>query len=179
MNGASLLPLRTERLVLDELGDADAPFLLELLNEPAFIANIADRGVRSVDDAIAYLRAGPQASYERHGHGLWRVALADSDEPIGICGLLRRDSLPDPDIGYALLSRFAGRGYALEAAAATLRVAREHFGIDRLLAITHPDNAGSIRLLRKLGFADASDPELVTAAAPSRLFVNDRLACVD
>lgn len=173
MSAASLLPLRTERLVLRELDDADAPFLLELLNEPAFIANIADRGVRNIDDALAYLRAGPQASYAKHGYGLWRIALADTDEVIGMCGILKRDTLPDPDLGYALLSRHEGNGYAIEAAAATLRAAREYLGIGRVLAITHPDNAGSIRLLRKLGFVDASDPELIVCAPNSSLFLHD------
>lgn len=173
MSPSPLLPLRTERLVLRELDDADAPFLLELLNEPAFIANIADRGVRSIDDALAYLRAGPQASYAKHGHGLWRVALADSDIPIGICGILKRDTLPDPDLGYALLGRYEGHGYAIEAAAATLALAQEHLHMRRVLAITHPDNAASIRLLEKLGFHFDGIRTLPGHAESSRLFIRD------
>lgn len=168
-----LLPLRSERLILRELDERDAQFLLELLNEPAFIANIADRGVRTLDDALGYLRDGPQASYAKYGYGLGGIALADSDEVIGMCGILKRDSLPDPDIGYALLHRHEGHGYAIEAVTATLRAAREHYGIGRVLAITHPDNVGSIRLLRKLGFVDASDPALIACAPASRLFTQD------
>lgn len=167
-----MLPLRTARLTIRELDEADAAFLLELLNEPGFINFIGDRGVRTIEDALAYLHNGPQAMIAQHGYGLWRVALPDSDEPIGICGILKRDTLPNPDLGYALLSRHEGHGYALEAAAATLRAAREHFGIGRVLAITHPGNAGSIRLLRKLGFVDAHDPELIACAPNSSVFVN-------
>ena len=100
-----MLPLRTHRLTIRELDEADAPFLLELLNDPGFITYIADRGVRTIDDALAYLRNGPQAMIAQHGFGLWRVALTDSDEAIGICGILKRDSLPHPDLGYAILTR--------------------------------------------------------------------------
>ena len=130
----------------------DAPFMLALLNEPSFIRNIGDRGVRTEEHARAYIADGPLASYARHGFGLCAVTLADEPSPIGICGLLRREALPDPDIGFAFLPPYWGKGYAFEAASAVLAHARGALRMPRLLAIVNPDNAGSIRLLEKLGF---------------------------
>jgi ribosomal-protein-alanine N-acetyltransferase len=141
--------LETERLVLRRLATDDAPFLLELLNEPSFLRYIGDKGVRTEADARRYVEAGPLASYERFGFGLYRVELRESGEPIGMCGLLKRDALPDVDVGFAFLPR---KGYAFESAAAVLAHARDALGRGRILAITTPDNVASIRLLEKLGF---------------------------
>ena len=100
--------LTTSRLVLHELSAADAPFILELVNQPDFIANIRDSGVRDEADAVRYIEDGPRASYAQHGFGLWRVENRKTGGPVGICGLLKRDWLDDPDIGYAVLERFRG-----------------------------------------------------------------------
>ncbi len=170
-----MLPLLTDRLTIRELDEADAPFLLELLNDHGFITYIADRGVRTLDGALAYLRNGPQAMIAQHGYGLWRVALTDSDEPVGICGILKRDSLPDPDLGYAMLTRHCGHGYAYESASATLTYAREQLGIERILAITALENPASIRLLGKLGFHFVEIRQLPGIASPSRVFSNQSL----
>jgi RimJ/RimL family protein N-acetyltransferase len=144
--------LETDRLVLAELAERDAEFILGLLNEPSFIRYIGDRGVRTTDDARRYIREGPVASYARHGFGLYRVGLRESDTPIGICGILKRDSLPDPDLGFSFLPDHWSRGFALEAASAVMRQARESLGLRRIVAITSIDNEPSIRLLGKLGF---------------------------
>lgn len=144
--------LRTARLGLRELHRGDAPFIVELLNDPAFIANIGDRGVRTTADAEAYIDRGPRASYAQHGFGLWLVELTDSAAPIGICGILQRDGLTDPDIGFAFLPEYRSRGYAFEAASAVRDLAREKLHLPRLLAIVSPGNASSIRLLERLGF---------------------------
>jgi RimJ/RimL family protein N-acetyltransferase len=128
----------------------DAPFLVKLLNEPSFLQNIGDRGVRNVEDAHRYLRDGPHAMYEEYGFGLWHVALRDG-APVGMCGLLKRDNLPDVDLGYAFLPQFWGQGFAHEAAAATLRHGAQKFGLTRVVAVVSADNAGSIRVLEKLG----------------------------
>jgi RimJ/RimL family protein N-acetyltransferase len=143
--------LDTSRLRLRHLTPDDAAFIAELLNEPAFIANIGDRGVRTLDDARAYIANGPMASYERHGFGLYAVDLKEDGLPIGICGLLKRDTLEDVDIGFAFLSRHWSKGYACEAAAAVLRHGRDTVGLRRIVAITVPGNEPSIRLLGKLG----------------------------
>ena len=146
------MTLDTARLRIRELTPADAPFILALLNDPDFIRNIGDRKVRTPDDARRYIEAGPMASYARHGFGLCLVQTNDGGEPIGICGVLKRDELPEPDIGFAFLPAYRSQGYALESAAAVLSHAREVLQIRRLLAIVNPDNAASIRLLEKLGF---------------------------
>jgi RimJ/RimL family protein N-acetyltransferase len=136
-----------------ELTARDATFILALLNDPAFIEHIGDRGVRTVEDAAAYIERGPRASYAQHGFGLWVVQLIDGATPIGICGMLKREALPDPDIGFAFLPEYRSRGYAFEAAAAVRDFARDTLRIARLLAIVSPANVNSIRLLERLGFA--------------------------
>lgn len=143
--------LETARLRLRHLGDADADFILELLNEPDFLRFIGDRGVRSTEDAREYIRTGPGASYQTHGFGLYLVEARESAERVGICGLLKRDALEDVDVGYAILQRHWRRGYALESAAAVLEHARDALGIERVVAVTVPGNAGSVRVLERLG----------------------------
>lgn len=129
----------------------DAPFVLRLLNEPSFLENIGDKGVRSLEDAKRYMREGPMAMYEQFGFGLWHVARKSDGASVGMCGLLKRDILPDVDIGYAYLPEFWGQGYAFEAAEGTLRHAAEKFGLRRLIGVVSVGNQGSIRVLEKLG----------------------------
>lgn len=143
--------LTTERLAIRQLGEADAPFILELLNDSSFIRNIGDRNVRTLDDARAYIRKGPLASYERHGFGLWLVELKGEGTPIGICGLLKRDVLDAPDIGFAYLPPFQAKGYGYEAAHAVLHHACDALHLPRVVAIVNADNVPSARLLEKLG----------------------------
>jgi len=147
-----MIVLETERLILRGLNAEDAPFILALLNEPSFLRYIGDKKVRTVQDAEQYILNGPAASYERHGFGLGLVELKETHTPIGICGLLKRDELPDPDIGFAFLPDFWNKGYAFESAAAVLQDARERLNLNRILAITDQDNEASIKLLQKLGF---------------------------
>ena len=111
----------TERLILRQLEKDDAAFIFRLVNEPSFIENIGDKGVRKLDDAWQYILQGPMASYEKNGFGLWLVQLKDTLTPIGICGLIKRDGLDEPDIGYAFVPEFWSNGYALEAASAETR----------------------------------------------------------
>ena len=143
--------LETERLNLRALSAEDAEFILELLNEPSFLHNIGDKGVRTIDDAVQYILNGPVESYQRLGFGLWLVELKDSNVPIGMCGLVKRDALTDVDIGYAFLPRFWSMGYAYESASAVMSYARDVLGLKRLLAVTNQDNTGSIKVLEKLG----------------------------
>lgn len=117
----AILPeLETARLSLRRFVFDDAPFVVELLNQPSFIRNIGDRGVRTVDDARRYLHDGPMAMYEKYGFGLWRASRRTDDVFVGMCGLLKRDILPDVDVGYAFLPEHWGQGYAFEAADATV-----------------------------------------------------------
>jgi len=145
--------LDTDRLGLRELTAEDAPFMLRLLNEPSFIQNIGDRGVRTLEEARTYISSRIAASYREHGFGLWLVEENESGEAIGVCGLLKREWLDDVDLGYALLPEYWSKGYAAEAASAAVDYAREALGLARLVAITDPDNQSSIRLLERIGFA--------------------------
>jgi RimJ/RimL family protein N-acetyltransferase len=146
-----MIVCETLRLRLRHLFVSDAPFILGLLNDPDFIRNIGDRGVRTAEDACRYIVEGPTASYERNGFGLYLVELKDSLVPIGICGLLKRDYLEDVDVGFALLRAYRGAGYAFEAAAAVMRYGRQTLGLKRIVAITSPDNDASIKVVRRLG----------------------------
>lgn len=148
-----MLILETSRLRVESFTLEDAGFILRLLNEPSFILNIADKGVRSLDDARSYLENGPLAHYARHGFGLWRVSERASRDAVGMCGLIKRDTLEDVDLGYALLPEFTGRGYAGEVAWAVVEHARRRHSLGRLVAIVSPGNERSIRLLEKLGFS--------------------------
>lgn len=143
--------LETERLILRHLSADDANFILELLNEPSFIRFIGDKGVRNLDDARRYIAEGPVKSYKLNGFGLNLVQLKAGNTPIGICGVLKRDTLPDPDIGFAFLPSYWNQGYAFESAAAVMTHAREALGLERILAITSPDNEASEKLLRRIG----------------------------
>lgn len=143
--------IRTERLDLRELGLDDADFMLELLNDQAFVRDIGDRGVRTLDDSRQYIAAGSMPSYRQHGFGFWCVLLRETGERIGICGLARRDELDDVDIGYAFLPAWRGKGFALEASRAVMDAARLRFGLRRIVAITSLDNPASARLLERIG----------------------------
>ena len=149
MSGAEIL--RTERLVLRELTQDDAPFILELLTSRGFVEGIGDRGVRTLDAARGYIEDRIAASYREHGFGMWLATATDEAAPVGLVGLVKRDELDDVDIGYALLERAWGRGYAQEAASAVLQHARKRLGLARIVAIANPDNAASRRVLEKIG----------------------------
>ena len=144
--------LETARLALREFDARDAEFVLRLVNEPSFLRYIGDRGVRTLDDARKYIADGPVAGYARDGHGLMRVERKSDGASLGMCGLLKRDALPEPDIGFSFFPEYWSQGYALEAASAVMRHARDTLAIGRILAITTRDNASSMRLLDKLGF---------------------------
>jgi RimJ/RimL family protein N-acetyltransferase len=162
--------LETERLLLRRLNVDDAPFILTLLNEPSFIRYIGDKSVRDLEGAQQYILNGPVASYDRHGFGLNLVELKESHTPIGICGLLKREELPDPDIGFALVPDFWSKGLAFEAATAVLQDARERLSLERILAITSLDNEASINLLQRLGFKFERVIQLTAGGEQVRLF---------
>ena len=123
-----------------------------MLNEPSFIENVGDKGIRSLEDAQRYLQDGPLASYEQHSHGMWRVGLREDDKTIGMAGILKRDCLDDVDLGYSFLPSYWGRGYATEVTVAVMTYARAQLGVGRIVAIVSEDNEASINVLTKLGF---------------------------
>jgi RimJ/RimL family protein N-acetyltransferase len=162
--------LATERLRLRRLVLDDAPFILRLVNDPSWLEFIGDKGVRTEDDARNYLAQGPLDMYARLGFGLYLVELRDGSVPIGICGLIKRESLPDVDIGFAYLPEFRGKGYAHEAALAVVAHARRDYSIRRLVAITAPRNEKSIRLLARLGMTLEESIDLPRDGGKSLLF---------
>ena len=162
--------LETERLTLRKLTTEDAAFVLEMLNDPAFIRNVADRGVRTIADATAYIEQKHLPQYAQFGFGFYLMELKGGFLPIGMCGLMKRETRDDVDIGYSVLERFAGRGYAFEAASAVLHYGREVLRIPRIVGLTAPDNAVSIRLLEKLGLRYAGMVDLPGYDGPSKLF---------
>jgi [ribosomal protein S5]-alanine N-acetyltransferase len=158
--------LATTRLRLRDIEDSDAAFLLELLNSPGFVDNIGDRGVRTLADALAYIENNIRASYRRHGIGMWVVENRVSGTRIGLCGLLRRDTLEHPDVGYAFLPAAFGQGFATEAAGACLAHGRSVLGLEIICAIVAPQNKASIQVLNKIGLHYQRD---VPAAEPGRM----------
>ncbi len=165
--------IETERLALRRLTDEDAEFILRLLNDPAWLRFIGDRGVRTIEAAREYISKTLAPMYERQGFGLYLTELKREGVPVGLCGLIKRDSLEDVDIGFAFLPQFRGTGYGYEAAAAVLEYGREAFGLRRIVAITSPDNQGSARLLEKLGFTFERMVRLSDDAAEVCLFASN------
>ena len=168
--GVESVVAETDRLVLRRLTVEDAPFIFELVNDADWLRYIGDKGVRNLEDARRYVESGPIESYARHGFGLFFVGRRPAGAPMGLCGLIKREGLDDVDLGYAFLPRFRGCGYAEEAGAAALRFARERAGLSRVVAITTPDNARSIRVLERLGFAFERLTRLTPESPEVRLF---------
>jgi RimJ/RimL family protein N-acetyltransferase len=150
--GIRVVVLETERLILREATEGDAPFVLALLNSPGFLEHIGDRGVRTEAEARAYIVERMIGSYRTHGFGMWIVRERQGGRDIGLAGLVKRDGLDLPDVGYAFIADAWGRGYAQEAAAGVMRHAREALKIGPLAAITSPDNYASMAVLKKVGF---------------------------
>ena len=144
--------IETNRLVLREFTTADAEFILHLLNSPGWLKFIGDRGVKTTDDASEYITDKLIDSYKTNGFGLYLVLLKNENISIGMCGLIRREGLDDVDIGFALLPDFAGKGFAFEAAIATMKYAEQVLKLKRVVAITTTENNSSINLLKKLNF---------------------------
>jgi ribosomal-protein-alanine N-acetyltransferase len=164
------LVLETPRLSLRHLRPEDAGFLLELMNEPPYIANIGDRCVRSVADAARYIEEKYTASYVRHGFGLYLVEVREGGDPIGICGLVKREVFDQPDLGFAYLNRFWSKGYATEAAAATLNHARQSLRLSSVYGLVSPKNTRSIRLLEKVGLRYLRSLVLAGQASESHVY---------
>lgn len=150
----------SERLIVRHFTLDDAEFVIKLLNDESFIRYIADKNVRNTADAENYLLSGPMASYEKFGFGLSVVMLKENHTPIGMCGLLKRNELASPDLGYAFLPAYCGQGYAAEAAKAVLSEGMTQYLLDKVVAVTLPTNEHSNRLLQRVGFKRTGMVEL-------------------
>ena len=173
MGLSNLKVLETDKLILRRLSANDAEFILRLLNDPSWLNFIGDMGTRTIEDVRNYILKGPVEMYSRHGFGLYLVETKSNGVSVGICGLIKRDSLEDVDIGFAFLPEFRNRGYAYEAASATMEYGKETFDLNRLLAITSSDNNVSGKLLEKLGFNFEKMTELSKDAKEIKLFAID------
>jgi RimJ/RimL family protein N-acetyltransferase len=162
--------LETERTILREIVEADAEFILDLLNQPSFIKYIGDRNVRSIEEARKFIENRFRQSYREHGFGLYAVEIKETNAPIGICGFVRRESLPDADIGFAFLPQYEKKGYAFESADAVMKYGREVLGLKRVLAITSQNNENSGKLLAKINFKFERLIELPHDAEELKLF---------
>jgi RimJ/RimL family protein N-acetyltransferase len=163
----------TERLSLRRMTLGDAGFILELLNEPPFLRFIGDKGVRTLEDACRYIETGPVASYQQYGFGLFLVELQADALPVGMCGLLKRASMPDVEVGFAFLARFCAQGYATESGLAVMKLGKELYGLKRVAAITDPDNHGSANVLRKIGLESRGMIRLPEYDTERRLYIAD------
>jgi RimJ/RimL family protein N-acetyltransferase len=165
--------LETERAILREVTKNDAEFILDLLNQPSFIKYIGDRNVRDLEQSREFIENRFRASYRTFGFGLWTVELKETGTPIGICGFVRRDSLPEADIGFAFLPQYCSQGYAFESADAAMKYGRNVLGLKRVLAITSRNNESSGRLLEKIGFKFESLIKLSHDEEELKLFSSD------
>jgi [ribosomal protein S5]-alanine N-acetyltransferase len=143
--------LVTDRLVLREFTIDDAAFIFELLNTPLWLQFIGDRNVHSLKDAELYLQNGPIKSYQENGFGFYAVLQKEIKQAIGMCGFAKRDYLDNPDIGFAFLAKYYGKGFGFEAAKACLDYGHNTLKINTILATVMPQNSASIGLLKKLG----------------------------
>jgi RimJ/RimL family protein N-acetyltransferase len=164
--------IETERLILRKFTLEDAPFLLELVNTPVWLQFIGDRNVHTVEEAENYLRNGNLKSYAEHGFGFYLVVTKESNEAIGMCGLVKRDSLEDIDIGFAFMPNSIGKGYGYEAASATLDYALNVLKLGRIVAIVDPQNASSIALIKKIGLKYEKMVQISTNDIELMLFGN-------
>ena len=162
--------IETARLRLREIGNEDAAFILEILTDPDFVANVGDRGVHELAAARRYIADRLAASYVKYGFGLYLVESLADGAPLGMCGLLRRDSHPDVEIGFAFVPRARGRGYALEAARATLGFAQRTLAIARVVALAKPDNHPSIHILERIGLGFERRVRFTPDGAECQLF---------
>ncbi|PFV75623.1 alanine acetyltransferase [Bacillus sp. AFS059628] len=147
-----MIVLETERLILRWFHIKDAPFILELVNDPAWIQFIGDKRIQNLEDAKRYILNGPVDMYNNRGFGLYLVERKEDLTPLGMCGLIKRDSLEDVDIGFAFLEKFRSNGYGFESASAVIEYGVHKLGLKRIVAITTIDNINSGKLLEKIGF---------------------------
>lgn len=145
--------IETSRLKLGAITEDDADIMLAIWNDPAFIRNVSDRGIRTIEEARDAVRNGAQKLFDDYGYGPYWMQLKSDGTRIGICGLFKRDNLDDPDIGFAVLPDWVGQGYAGEAAEAVVAYARDELRLPALTAIVSPGNEPSIGLIRKIGMS--------------------------
>lgn len=142
----------TDRLLIRKFNLDDADFIYQLLNSDTWIKYIGNRNIKNIEDARNYIVNSPLYFYQKFGFGPYLVALKDTLEPIGMCSLIKRDTLEEVDLGFAFKDSSIGKGYAYEASKAVIEFSEKTLALKKLVAITLPDNTASITLLEKLDF---------------------------
>ena len=143
--------ITTDRLLINRITIDDAGFILELMNDKDWIKNIGDKGVRTIEDAQAYIQNRFLKTYIESNYGFYTMNLKNTLQIIGIVGLVDRKGIDNIDIGYGILPEFRGKGYAFEAAKAIYDYGYQELNLEKIVAIVNPDNLPSIKLLSKLG----------------------------
>lgn len=146
-----MIIFETTRLTIRRFAETDAPFIFELMNSPGWLQFIGNRNIQTEEDACLYITEKLVANYAKQGFGFYAVIEKISQNALGMVGIIKRDGLADVDIGFAFLPQFEGQGYGFESASALLDYARKELKIDKMVAITNPDNLKSQKLLRKIG----------------------------
>ncbi|MCB4798070.1 GNAT family N-acetyltransferase [Neotamlana laminarinivorans] len=161
----------TQRLILEKFSKNDAPFFLELVNSPNWIKYIGDRNTKTIQDAEKRIENGHLKSYNTNDFGFYKVLLkAENNKPIGTCGIIKRDELPEVDLGFAFLPEYEGLGFGFEASEKVIKLAKNKFNLKKLIAIVTAKNKNSTKLLRKLGFVFKKDIILFDDASELQLF---------
>ncbi|WP_417810954.1 GNAT family N-acetyltransferase [Thalassospira alkalitolerans] len=163
--------LETERTIVRHATHDDAPFILQLLNEPGWIRFIGDRNIHDLDAARSYIDEKLLASYLKNGFGLYIAQDRETGTPVGLCGFVKRETLDDPDIGYAITEAFQGKGYAFEINNALINHARQALGFKRIFGFTLPENTVSVHLLTKLGLTYERDQDVNNSGEICKVFV--------
>lgn len=163
-------PLSTERLTLRRAEATDTAFIVELVNDPGWLEYIGDRGIHTTAAALTYIEDKLWAAEAQHGYAMGILTRRDSGQPVGAAGFLRRDFLPHPDIGYALLTAHAGQGYATEICHALMAQGRSQFGFSAVLGLTSAHNTRSLAVLRKIGLTYLRTEQLPGWSDPSVIY---------
>ena len=144
----------TERLLISKFTLEDAPFFLELVNTPNWIKYIGERNIKTIPQAEEAIKKGHLKSYKTYGFGFYTLQLkSEQNKTIGTCGLIKRDTLKHPDIGFALLPDYESKGFGYESSIAIMSLAKKQFKLKKVLAITLPTNKSSIKLIEKIGLS--------------------------
>ena len=167
--------LETQRLTLRTINADDDLFYYELVNDPTWLEYIGDKGIRTVAEARNAILEGPCLMQQRLGHSLYVMERKSDGAPLGLCGLIKRDSIPEVDIGYAIRPAYFGHGYTYEAAAAVVAYARDVLGMRRLMGLTNPGNTASINLLAKLGLTFVEHKVLPPDGRPTNIYARQLL----
>ena len=151
--------IETSRLLLRTFTEDDAALIYELNLDPDVIRYTHDP-IRDRAHASEILERVIIPQYALYDHGRWAVHKRSNLEFLGWCGLKYRAELNEIDLGYRFKKEGWGKGYATEAAYASIQYGFEKIGLQRIVARAEIDNIGSWKVLEKCGMTYAGDEEV-------------------